>query len=57
MKHLLYLLRRMSGLELAELIGINSANISIWLKNKQIPDKHQDFLKLLVRSYKDVPKR
>jgi transcriptional regulator with XRE-family HTH domain len=57
MKHLLYLLRRMSGLELAELIGINSANISIWLKNKQIPGKHQDFLKLLVRSYKDVPKR
>lgn len=57
MKHLLYLLRRIKRKELAAKLDLEGANISIWLKNKHIPEKHKDKLKLLVRSHKDVPKR
>jgi len=52
MKDLLYLLRRMSGLELAKLIGIESPNLSIWKKNKHIPKKHLEKLKKIKKETK-----
>lgn len=45
MKDLLWLLRRMKGLELADHLDLFSANISIWLKTKHIPKKHLANLK------------
>lgn len=51
MKDLLWLLRRMKGLELAEHLDLFSANISIWLKTKHIPKKHLVNLKKLRGMY------
>ena len=51
MKDLLWLLRRMKGLDLAELMTLESANFSIWKKSKKIPKKHLDKLKKLRREH------
>ena len=51
MKDLIYLLRRMKGLELAKRLVLESPNISIWLKTKHIPKKHLDKLKKIRSEY------
>lgn len=57
MRNLKFLTARFKKVELAKLLKLKSANISIWEKNEMIPLKHHVKLAQLRKEYKDVPKR
>lgn len=57
MRNLKFLTARFKKVELAKLLKLKSANISIWEKNEMIPLKHHTKLAKLRKEYKDVPKR
>lgn len=45
MRELLYLIKRIKKIEIAERLGIRSSNISLWLLTERIPRKHLDKIK------------
>ena len=45
MKDLHYILRRMTQVELAKMLGLTRANITTWKRNNAVPKKHYFKLK------------
>jgi transcriptional regulator with XRE-family HTH domain len=45
---------KISNSDLADDMGINRANISMWIKNKQVPENKIEFLAQSLKAYRRI---